>query len=219
MRRHLVTQPGARAPAREVSRQEVLAAGGFAYGVIGADLNVFQDRGPVYLLIEHGAPPEPDAAWLLAQPSRMLSAHFQIVDFTGRSEERARLAAWRDRPGPRLAAIWLHAAGGQGKTRLAAEFATQSEAAGWKVVTVVHGQSTIVPPPGSADMRLAGGSAGLLLVLDYADRWPLSHLTWLFSNALLHHPVPTRLLLLARSAQPWPATRSALEDIPRNGPR
>jgi Tetratricopeptide repeat len=207
-----VTQPDAEVPGRAASRQVVHAAGGFAYGVVGADLNVFQDRGPVYLLIEHDASPEPDATWLLAQPSRMLNARFQIVGFTGRSRERAQLTAWRDPPGPRLAAIWLHAPGGQGKTRLAAEFAKQSAAAGWKVVTVAHGQSEIMPPPGSVDMRL-GDSIGLLLVLDYADRWPLSHLTWLFSNALLHHAVPTRLLLLARSVQPWPAVRSALDDL------
>jgi len=207
-----VTQPDAEVPGRAASRQVVHAAGGFAYGVVGADLNVFQDRGPVYLLIEHDARPEPDATWLLAQPSRMLNARFQIVGFTGRSRERAQLTAWRDPPGPRLAAIWLHAPGGQGKTRLAAEFAKQSAATGWKVVTVAHGQSEIMPPPGSVDMRL-GDSIGLLLVLDYADRWPLSHLTWLFSNALLHHAVPTRLLLLARSVQPWPAVRSALDDL------
>jgi hypothetical protein len=33
-------------------------------------------------------------------------------------------------------------------------------------------------PPGSQDLRTVG-SAGLLLLADYADRWPLASLTWL----------------------------------------
>ncbi|AJC54753.1 tetratricopeptide repeat protein [Streptomyces sp. 769] len=194
--------------------QVVRVENGFGYGVIGADLHVFPDRGPVYLLSEYGPSAGPagrDAAWLTAQPSRLLNARFQVVDFTGRDRERAGLAAWRDGDGPRLAATWLHGPGGQGKTRLAARFAADSAAAGWKVVTATHGSGTVRPSPGSQDLRL-DGAAGLLLVVDYADRWPLSHLTWLLSNQLLHRPLPTRVLLLGRSVAPWPAVRAALEE-------
>ena len=61
------------------------------------------------------------------------------------------------------------------------------------------------PASREPDLRL-GGAAGLLLLVDYADRLPLTHLTWLFSNAAFHQQVPTRLLLLlARSARPWPS--------------
>ena len=191
-------------------RQVVQVESGFGYGVIGADLHVFQDGGPVYLLAERqSARPEPDAAWLLEQPSRMLAADLQIVDFTGREQDRASLADWRDHPGPRLAARWLHAPGGQGKTRLAVQFAADSAAADWKVVTATHTAGRIIPPPGSQNMSL-DGFVGLLLIVDYADRWPLSHLAWLFSNALFHHRLPTRLLLLARSAQSWIAVRKEL---------
>ncbi|MFF5012940.1 tetratricopeptide repeat protein [Streptomyces sp. NPDC001165] len=197
-------------------RQVVRVEAGFGYGVIGADLHVFPDRGPVYLLSEHrpaGAPADQDTAWLTAQPSRLLNARFQAVDFTGRDRERAELAAWRDGDGdgPRAAALWLHGPGGQGKTRLAARFAADSAAAGWKVVTATHGSGAVQPHLGSQDLRL-DGAAGLLLVVDYADRWPLSHLTWLFSNKLLDRQLPTRVLLLARSVSPWPAVRAALED-------
>lgn len=190
--------------------QNVTAVDGFAYGVIGADLHVFPDRGPVYLLAEHRLAQEPDSEWLVAQPSRMLNARYAVVDFTGRRTEQAGLAAWLD-TGSRLAARWLHAPGGQGKTRLAAEFAVESAAAGWKVAVATHGAGTVHAPTGSQDLR-TDGAAGLLLVVDYADRWPLTHLTWLFSNALFHRQVPTRLLLLARTVQPWPALRSAMED-------
>ena len=190
--------------------QNVTAAGGFAYGVIGADLHVFRGQGPVYLLAEYRPAQEPDSGWLVAQPSRMLNARYAVVDFTGRGTEQTELATWLH-TGSRLAARWLHAPGGQGKTRLAAELTVQAAAAGWKVAVAAHGPGTVHPPPGSQDLRL-DGAPGLLLLVDYADRWPLTHLTWLFSNALFHRQVPARLLLLARSAQPWPALRSALED-------
>ncbi|MFB4315144.1 hypothetical protein [Actinomadura sp. 21ATH] len=188
--------------------QSVIVESGFGYGVIGADLHVFPDRGPAYLLAEHRPPPAPARSWLLEQPSRMLNARFQVVDYRGRAAERAELAAWRDGSGPRLSALWLHGPGGQGKTRLAAEFAAESATAGWKVITASHGG--IMRPQGSEDLR-ADDAAGVLLIVDYADRWPLSHLTWLFSNALLHGPRPVRVVLLARSAVPWPAVRAVLE--------
>jgi hypothetical protein len=188
---------------------------GFGYGVIGADLHVFADRGPVYLL---GGPlsaaPVPDNAWLLDQPSRMLNARYRLVEFTGREQERAELATWRDSSGPRLSATWLHGPGGHGKSRLADEFVTESATKGWKVVTATHGPGTVLDasPGRGVDLRTEG-ARGLLLVVDYADRWPVSHLTWLFSNRLLGGALPTRLLLLARSVTSWPAVRSALEDV------
>jgi tetratricopeptide (TPR) repeat protein len=96
---------------------------------------------------------------------------------------------------------------------LADFFARQCAAAKWKVATAAQGRGSIWPRPGSHDLRL-NTSAGLLLIVDYADRWPLSHLTWLFSNALLHHSsTTTRLLLLARSAHAWPAVASVLERV------
>ncbi|WP_435176544.1 tetratricopeptide repeat protein [Actinacidiphila sp. bgisy145] len=193
-------------------RQVVQVESGFGYGVVGADLHVLPDRGPVYLLGEHRAIAQPDPHWLLAQPSRLLDARFRLVEFTGRAREQAELAAWRDADGPRLAARWLHGPGGQGKTRLAAEFAEQSAAAGWKVVSVTHGPGTAAPPPGSHTLE-PGAAPGILLVVDYADRWPLTHLTWLFSNKLLHRDLPTRLLLLARSLHPWPPIRAALTEL------
>ncbi|MFB8177641.1 tetratricopeptide repeat protein [Streptomyces sp. NPDC055966] len=203
-------------PATEATvHQSIRVESGFGYGVVGADLHVFPDRGPVYLLGQHrSAAPAPDDTWLLHQPSRMLNARYRLVDFTGRERERAELTAWRDGPGPRLSATWLHGPGGHGKSRLADEFAAESTAAGWKVVTATHGPGAVLDAGqgNSADLR-SDGARGMLLVVDYADRWPVSHLTWLFSNRLLTGHLPTRLLLLARSATAWPAVRSALEDV------
>jgi len=190
--------------------QVVKVESGFAYGLIGADLHVFQDRGPVYVLTRRQPAAPKNPAWLPDQPSRLLNARHRIVPFTGRDSETARLSAWRNGTG--MSALLLHGPGGSGKTRLAAEFADASAAAGWKVVDARHGPGSVIPPPGSQDLTL-DDVAGLLMVVDYADRWPLTHLAWLLSNAVLHQGVPTRLLLLARSPYAARAIRSAIEEL------
>jgi len=202
--------------------QEVRAEGGFAYGVQGGDMHVHPDRGPVYLIFE-GFPPPLRSRWPQAsagaaarrpgevQPSTLLDTRHAVVTFTGRERELADLAGWRDSEGAAWSALWLHGPGGQGKTRLAAEFAARSLEAGWKVVSAGQAAGSVTPPPGRQDLR-PGDTRGILVVVDYADRWPASHLAWLFSNALFHQALPTRLLLLARSAAGWPAVRAALRD-------
>ncbi len=191
--------------------QSVRAENGFAYGVVGADIHVFGDGIPVYLLQRWRPPPAAEDWFLREVPSRMLNARFAVVEFTGRTAELAALRRWRDE-GPQLAVRWLHAPGGQGKTRLADHFALESADDGWQVVTATHGPGSVIPPPGSQDLGAAAD--GTLLVVDYADRWPLSHLLWLFSNALLHRPeVPTRILLLARGDDIWPAVRASVANL------
>jgi hypothetical protein len=139
----------------------------------------------------------------------MLNARFGVVDFTGRTDELAQLHQWCQN-GPRLAVRWLYSPGGQGKTRLAAQFGQELITARWKVITATHGPGAVLPPPGIQDMR-PSGAAGLLAIVDYADRWPLTHLTWLFSNAVLHQSgVRTRVLMLARSADAWPPLGATL---------
>ncbi|WP_433832356.1 hypothetical protein ACQP2E_15925 [Actinoplanes sp. CA-015351] len=188
------------------------ATAGFAYGVIGADIHVFGDGSPIYLLQNWRPAPTPDPHWLRELPSRMLHARLQVVTFTGRRSEIDDLRRWRDTP-ERLAVRWLYGAGGQGKTRIADHLAAESTAAGWKCVVARHGAGTVLPPPGGEDLRL-DGTAGVLLLVDYADQWPLPHLTWLLSNALLHRiSVPARVLMLARSADIWPPVRAALADL------
>jgi tetratricopeptide (TPR) repeat protein len=190
--------------------QNVTAVGGFAYGAVGADIHVFGNGLPLYLLANWHTPADADREWLRELPSRMLNARRAVVPFTGREDELAQLRRWRD-DGPRLAARWLYGPGGAGKTRLAAEFAAESAAAGWRVVAAFHGPDADPIEPGSQDLSLAG-RAGLLVVVDYADRWLLTNLTWLLKNALLHRGgVPTRVLLVARTADGWPAVRGILD--------
>ncbi|MFD6533522.1 type VII secretion system-associated protein [Streptomyces sp. NPDC060184] len=193
-------------------QQTVQAVNGFAYGCIGADIHVFGDGLPLYVLQRWRPAARPDPSWLLELPSRTLNSKFAAVGFSGRDKELADLRRWRDH-GPRLAVQWLHAPGGQGKSRLAAQFAEESETADWTVATAARGPGVAHPPPGSQDLRTDTG-AGVLLVVDYADRWPVAHLTWLLSNTLLHRATDrARVLLLARSRDPWPAVRAAVVDL------
>ena len=191
-------------------RQNVTAVNGFAYGTIGADIHTYANGEPLYLLANWQPEPAASQSWLRELPSRMLNARRAVVPFTGRDEELADLADWRD-AGAALAVRWLYGPGGRGKTRLAAELAVGSAAAGWKVVAALHGPDADPIESGSQDLRL-DGAAGLLLVVDYADRWLLTNLTWLLRNALLHHPgIATRILMIARTADAWPRLRDVLD--------
>ncbi|MGV9383549.1 hypothetical protein ACWDRB_47585 [Nonomuraea sp. NPDC003707] len=196
------------------AHQQVWVESGFAYGVIGADLHVFGDGRPLYLLAEAGRRTDPplavDGHGLPAQPSHLLNARHAVVDFTGREGEVGELTGWRDGRGGR-AVRWLYAPGGQGKTRLASHVAGLAARDAWKVIVADHTPAQVVDTEGptSQDLRV-GAARGLLILVDYADRWPLAHLTWLFSNKVLNQNVPVRVLLLARNEHIWPALRHAL---------
>ncbi|ROO60050.1 hypothetical protein EDC02_1904 [Micromonospora sp. Llam0] len=82
--------------------------------------------------VEQWQPPQPpDPRTLVDQPSMLLAANNQVVPFTAlRDRDRAELAAWRDDPARGVAVRLLHGPGGQGKTRLAAQFGADSIVAG-----------------------------------------------------------------------------------------
>lgn len=192
--------------------QVIRVESGYGYGVIGADLHVFGNGTPVYLLENWRAGKDPDDRWLRALPSRMLNPKHAVVPFTGRETELTELLRWRD-SGSRFRVLWLYGPGGQGKTRLAAEFAMRSQPDGWKTVTAVHGPGSVLPEPGSQDLSLERAS-GLILMVDYADRWPQAHLTWLLNNRLLHRDgVPTRVVMIARTMDALPAVRASLTEF------
>ena len=190
--------------------QNVTAENGWAYGVIGADIHVFSNGLPLYLLA-NWQPEQPRSRdWLRELPSRMLNARRAVVPFTGRDDQVAELRHWRD-SGPRLAVRWLHGPGGQGKTRLVGRLAAESASAGWKVIAAFHGPDADSPEPGSQDMRL-GDASGVLMIVDYADRWRFTSLTWLLKNGLLNQSgVMTRVLMVARTADSWPAVRGIVD--------
>ncbi|KAB1978605.1 tetratricopeptide repeat protein [Streptomyces triticiradicis] len=135
----------------------------------------------------------------LGQPSRLLRAAHQVVPFTGRHADLAQLADWRDMD--RKAAVRLVSGpGGQGKTRLATHFADLTRAEGWTVWQAVTNASGST---GEANGAATIGT-GLLLVVDYAERWPKSHLEELLTEVLTRpDDVPVRVLLLSRPVGVW----------------
>ncbi|MEV6976621.1 tetratricopeptide repeat protein [Kitasatospora sp. NPDC093806] len=173
--------------------------GGSAYVLTHGDIHV-RDGVPVYRVGPAATPAPPlspeDAG---RRPSRLLLAEQQTVDFTGRVDELRALEAWRDEDDPGVSVLLLHAPGGQGKTRLAGEFAARAAARGWTCWEARH-----LSDPGLPDV-LALGDPGrrLLLTVDYAERWPLDDLLLLLGNRLLHRPERTRILLVSRPAATW----------------
>ena len=141
------------------------------------------------------------------QPSRLLAAESQVVKFAGREQELADLVSWRDDLAPGVSVMLMHGPGGQGKTRLAARFAANSADAGWTAWAAHH-----VSDP-TAQHVVAPGDPGrdLVLIVDYADRWPVDDLQLLLDNPLLRRPQRARVLLIARQAGPWwPSLRHRL---------
>ncbi|MDQ0710657.1 tetratricopeptide (TPR) repeat protein [Streptomyces luteogriseus] len=157
---------------------------------------------PAYRIEDFPAAPHPVRARALAeQPSRLLRASHQVVPFTGRNADLEALASWRDDPGETLAVLLVHGPGGQGKTRLAAHFAGLSRRAGWTVWQAVVNEAD-ADPIGTSPLPDAG--TGVLLVVDYAERWPTPDLRKLLQEPLWHQAgVPVRILLLARPAGSW----------------
>ncbi|WKU46092.1 hypothetical protein Q3V23_19615 [Streptomyces sp. VNUA116] len=135
-----------------------------------------------------------------AQPARLLLARLGAVTFTGRADELKRLAEWRD-DAPPVSVLLLHGPGGQGKTRLAAQFAARSRDEGWDVLQARHaGDPAPVGPPAR---RTDTAGRGVLMVADYAERWPFSDLLELLTDAARQEGRPARVLLVARPAGAW----------------
>ncbi|MEU7726542.1 tetratricopeptide repeat protein [Streptomyces sp. NPDC040724] len=190
----------------EASQHIHAEPGSSVYAVLHGDIHVRNGR-PVYQvtpfdLTRRSVPVE--AA--LRQPSRLLAAENRVVPFHGRGGDLDTLGRWRESDTARSVAL-VHAGGGQGKTRLAARLAADSAQRGWTVWAAHHRSDPI------AEQVVAPGDPGraLLLIVDYADRWPADDLLMLLSNPLLHRPRQCRVLLVARSANLWwPALQNRL---------
>lgn len=173
------------------------------------DVNVNITTSPPAFRLEPLSPsPTVDRDRLVSQPSMLLDARSRIVPFTGRDRELAALAAWRDGGDDAVSAVLLHGPGGQGKSRLATRFAELSATAGWDVVEARH--SAAHGGPGDAWEKAC--ARGLLVVVDYADRWAHSELVELFSARLVVDAA-VRVLLIGRTVQWWAALRGELREI------
>jgi AAA ATPase domain len=132
--------------------------------------------------------------------SALLRAASRVVPFTGRTTELSQLKSWRDAPG-QLSVILVFGPGGQGKTRLASQFADDSEMAGWAVAQARHRSDPRPRLPLAGDLR--EDQAGVLVVVDYAERWPRLELEQLLQHRMLSRAGRARVLLLARPAGYW----------------
>ncbi|MEU5521560.1 tetratricopeptide repeat protein [Streptomyces sp. NPDC047860] len=181
--------------------------GASLYAVQHGDMHI-RNGHPVYHVEPFRAAPPPlpyDAA--ATRPSRLLAAEHAVVAFTGRRTELADLAAWRDGEASGLSVKLVHGPGGQGKTRLAARFAADSAEQGWTVWAAHH-----LSDPTALTAIVPGDSGPrLLVIVEYAERWPADDLQLLLGNPLLRHPERARVLLLARPAASWwPSLRHRL---------
>lgn len=136
-------------------------------------------------------------------PSHLLAAQRGVVEFTGRDAELTELRRWRDGQGER-AVLLIHGPGGQGKTRLATQFAEESAQSGWSVRVASHVGDGHLPDRGREEF-----GARVLVVVDYAERWPVDDLLVLVARL---SAMPVRLLLVARSSDWWAAVRHGFAD-------
>ncbi|MFI6922345.1 tetratricopeptide repeat protein [Nonomuraea spiralis] len=178
-------------------------AGGVVNAVQDGVLNVHQWK-PAYRLEDFPAAPRPvQAARVRRQPSLLLRAGYRAVPFSGREDDLRRLSAWRDGDeGPGLGVRLLHGPGGQGKTRLAARFAELSRAAGWQVWQATANAPGTAEAQATADAQVPADGPGVLVVVDYAERWPVPALYELLQEPALRTG-RVRVLLLARPAGVW----------------
>ncbi len=176
----------------------------------GRDQHFYGVNGPAFILEAVPVTGQVSVAQLAAlreQPSTLLNARRAAIAFTGREEELEALASWRELSALR-GALLIHAAGGQGKTRLAAHAAGQAAAAGWTVGWARHRDDT----PNGGQALSVDGAEPLMLVLDYAERWPTADLQALLVRAA-GHSGRVRVLLLARSQPGWAATEAVCDDL------
>lgn len=136
-------------------------------------------------------------------PAALVAARHEVVGYVGRAGERRDAAAWLADGAVRAVRL-VTAAGGQGKTRFAWEVAREAAACGWQVLIARHQlDGGLLPTRDETTVPVPGEPVGVLVVVDYADRWARADLL-----ELLSRPEATggklRLLLLGRSDVFWP---------------
>ncbi|MEV6653556.1 tetratricopeptide repeat protein [Streptomyces sp. NPDC051219] len=162
---------------------------------------------PLYRLTTHAPAPRAfSVEEARKQPSLLLNAQHEQVEFVGRRHVLDTLGSWRG-DAARASVLLLHGPGGQGKSRLAARFTRESVEAGWTVLQVRPGTAPVGGTgdgPGSAGgVRAAAGEEGLLLVVDYAEQWRSADLLAFLADSAEQDTGRVRVLLVARPANRW----------------
>ncbi|MER6196200.1 tetratricopeptide repeat protein [Streptomyces sp. NPDC001586] len=167
------------------------------------------DQPPLYHLgPATRAPLDVDREKVREHPSQLLNPRYPQPEFVGRAALLGDLREWRDAKAA-SSALLLHGPGGQGKSRVAEEFARESREAGWTVFQVRHGSDRMTRShPPSPLPEADGDSDGLLLIVDYADRWPARDLTDFMTDCAGQGDPALRMLFIARAATGWWSTPS-----------
>ena len=224
------------APDREAGRVWVGVSGtavfceGLLVGVVAEDDRSFGNRRihaiPAHVLLadrefaglvaqDTGMPPVPEAVELkefleppvgvARTPGSLLAAAVEVVKFTGREAVMGDLAGWLD-GAARFAVTLVTGEGGQGKTRLAREFAARSRQSGW-IAGFAAGVSAddggYVGNARELARRLRTSARPVLVIADYAET--RSGYIAALADDLTNDPpgVSVRLLLLSRTAGSW----------------
>lgn len=184
--------------------QHNLSTNGHVYAVQDGDQYVWNFHGTPSFRVQRFALSARAMSPSMARsfPSRLLATQNEVVDLVGRKSELDELERWAFQ-NARVGVRVIHAVGGQGKTRLAAQFARNLVTSGWAATEAFH--STSYKLDQASIPASANKSNGLLLVVDYADRWPTSDLIALLA-AHVHLPSPLRVLLIARGTHGWWST-------------
>lgn len=152
------------------------------------------------------APLDIDRDQAREQPSQLLNPRYRQPEFVGRAALLRDLRKWC-RARAASSALLLHGPGGQGKSRVAEEFARRCRDEGWTVFQVRHGtdhmaRTHIAVAEADTDSR------GLLMIVDYAERWPGQDLTGFISDCTRQDDRALRMLFIARAATGWWSTPS-----------
>ena len=137
-------------------------------------------RAPALEAVEFAEFLQPPVSPVVARtPGSLLAAAVEAVEFTGRDDELAGLTAWRD-SGEGFAVMLVAGEGGQGKTRLARQFAAQARQAGWAAGFLAARASAQALGDGGDQLRttvelarrVREATRPVLLVADYAETRP-----------------------------------------------
>jgi tetratricopeptide (TPR) repeat protein len=182
-------------------RQEASASGFSRIFQSAGDMIIYEAEAPYRLSAWPSVTPEMSLAQVRHQPSQLLRASHAVVPFTGREAELRNLCAWRDDPNhPSLAVRLIHGPGGQGKSRLAGHAARAWAPEGWVVLQAHDRRDRSAPVQ---EVPRIADAAGVLLVIDYAERWTIGDLLSLLRDTAIDAEMPIRVLLLARPAGTW----------------
>ncbi|MEU7552159.1 tetratricopeptide repeat protein [Streptomyces sp. NPDC044571] len=187
------------------SGQHAVASGFARIYQAAGDMVVYGGEEP-YRLADWPARGEvPPVEKAREQPSVLLRAANGLIEFTGRESELRDLQAWRDATASgAMEVLLIHGAGGQGKTRLAGHVAGLWQRDGWMVLAAHHRRDRSAPDAFVApDLQ---GAVGILVTVDYAERWDTTDLLTLLKDVQAGAAAsasPVRVLLLARPAGTW----------------